>query len=82
MAVSPKPGFLDVIKHHRMFSRRHRMLGKEEMEGRPDATGALDPIPGACRQVPGTSSRHGTARLALLGRCHSTRPKLSIPATE
>lgn len=47
MPVSPKPGFLDVIKHHRMFSRRHRMLGKEEMEGRPDATSALDPIPGS-----------------------------------
>lgn len=47
MPVSPKPGFLDVIKHHRMFSRRHRMLGKEEMEGRPGATGALDPIPGS-----------------------------------
>lgn len=46
MAVSPKPGFLDVIKHHRMFSRRHRTLGKEEMEGRPDTTErALDPTP-------------------------------------
>lgn len=76
MAVSPTPGFLDVIKHHRMFSRQHRTLGKEEMEGRPDTTDEPSAQPqGACRQVPGTSNRHGTARLANLGRCHSTRPQ-------
>lgn len=76
MAVSPKPGFLDVIKHHRMFSRRHRTLGKEEMEGRPDTTDAPSTqSQGACRQVPATSNRHLTTRLANLGRCHSTRPQ-------
>lgn len=45
----PEPGFLDVIKHHRMFSLQHRTLGKEEMEGRPDTTDApsTDPMPGS-----------------------------------
>lgn len=83
MAVSPKPGFLDVIKHHRMFSCRHRTLGKEGMEGRPDTTDAPstqseEPVD-KCRARVTDTAPPGWHFLVDVIR---PAPKLSIPATE